>query len=372
MKSKTGTLRSPASSTPNRFGSRRPMSNVTNFNVSLRARAFDQPNEAEFDKENDSGFLSKEVLLLKKLLREKERMLILQNDQMQAMQANLIQTMRRSSALNNEIIQYNELAEARNQLTLLKHERNQMVSLRKLHAHETSLQIDALSERVDQLQREKNELLRMRCTKEERQNGVASSLQRASKMQGDLDVDVHRVRDRSRTKTGSLARRTSNGPQPRETTGAKDSHTGSRSDSEIIQPRRLGFGLRNTVPVSYAEPSLRAKMRRDDAASFPVAIDELSLLKIPKSVAPKMSQIEEASEWTGQEAPQTNVHATRSAKPTRAQLVENPSSGKKVSTDLPERSLSPSLSPERRRYLRRSKQPVSYKEPSLATKLRRS
>lgn len=107
MKARTEMLRSPASSTPNRFGSRRPMSNVTNFNVSSKARALDQSKEAEFDKENDSGFTSKEVLLLKKLLREKERMLILQNDQMQAMQANLIQTMRRSSALNSEIIQYN-------------------------------------------------------------------------------------------------------------------------------------------------------------------------------------------------------------------------------------------------------------------------
>lgn len=137
---------------------------------------------------------------------------------------------------------------------------------------------------------------------------------------------------------------------------------------------RLGFGLRNTVPVSYAEPSLRTKMRRDDTASFPTAVDELSLLKVPKSVAPKMSQIEEAPEWNGQEAPQKSAKVALFTKSTRAvQIVEeSSSSGKKVSTNVLERRPPSSSSPERKRYLRRSKQAVSYKEPSLATKLRRS
>jgi hypothetical protein len=99
-------LRSPASSTPNRFRPKR-LSNITNLSLDATGRGLFRLHEAQSDKENDFGLVNKEVLLLKKLLHEKERLLVLQNEQMQAMQTNLVQTMRRSSALNNEIIQYN-------------------------------------------------------------------------------------------------------------------------------------------------------------------------------------------------------------------------------------------------------------------------
>lgn len=101
-----GPLRSPASSTSNRFRPKR-LSNITNLSLDATGRGLFRFGEAQSDKENDPSLVNKEVILLKKLLHEKERLLILQNEQMQAMQTNLVQTMRRSSALNNEIIQYN-------------------------------------------------------------------------------------------------------------------------------------------------------------------------------------------------------------------------------------------------------------------------
>lgn len=115
-------------------------------------------------------------------------------------------------------------------------------------------------------------------------------------------------------------------------------------------------------------------MRREDAVSFRDATEAFSRHKVSKPVVPQMSQIAEAPELAGQEGPQKGVRITPATRLRRAaQLVAGSLVGAKSERESLKRVPSPPVTPElRRRYSARSKQPVSYREPSLVTKMRRS